>query len=99
MKYALLIILALFHLIPAFLNIRIGHIGPVIMIIGSLIVLYGIYLNFNEEKINWWYILVGIVLILDSGIYNGFKQRQIHWLHHSIRLILFGVSLLPLLFA
>ncbi len=98
MNYLPLMILVLFHLIAAVLSIKIGHIGPVIMIIGTLIILYGIYLGLNENRVKWWYILVGIALILDSAVYNGFKQGQINWIHHVVRLILFGGSLLPLLY-
>lgn len=97
MKYIFLILLAFIHLSAAVLNIKTGHIGSWVMIIGSFLILLGIYLGFTTDEIKWWHIIIGIILIIDSAIYNGSMQGQIHWTHHGIRLLIFVLALIPLI--
>ena len=96
MKYILLSILALLHLVAAGVNFKIGHKGPWVMIAGALLVITGVILGLKEDSIQWWFILIGILLMIDSAIYNGYKQGKIDWGHHGIRILLFLLALLPL---
>ncbi|WZU02062.1 hypothetical protein MGH68_03015 [Erysipelothrix sp. D19-032] len=65
-------------------------------LLGSLLILGGIYQGIHRETTQWWLVLSGLVLIIDSAIYNGYKQGQINWPHHAIRVILCGLAILPL---
>lgn len=94
MKWIPIIILAVLHLTVGILNIKIGHIGPIVMAVGSLILLYGIYRSVKLNNFSTVLLIIGIILIIDSAIYNGFKLGNINWSHHIIRIILFTISFL-----
>lgn len=97
MNYAPLLIIATLHGLTAVVNLRLKHIGPWTMLLGSLLILGGIYQGIHRETTQWWLVLSGLVLIIDSAIYNGYKQGQINWPHHAIRVIMCGLAILPLL--
>ncbi|QIK85375.1 hypothetical protein G7061_01520 [Erysipelothrix sp. HDW6B] len=96
MKYIPILIIAVLHGISAITNVRLNHIGPWTMLLGSILIILGSIQGIRNNTTEWWLLLGGLVLIIDSAIYNGYKQGHIHWVHHGIRMMLCVVAVLPL---